>query len=89
MKSRTTERFRKAFARLPSHIQRRTRKAYRQFRDDPDHPSLDFKKVHPSRDIYSARVSLGYRALGVLTDDEIIWFWVGSHADYDHLLSQR
>jgi hypothetical protein len=89
VRSRTTERFRKAFAGLPERVQRRTRKAYRQFRDDPSHPSLEFKKVHAGRDIYSARVSLGYRALGVMSRDEIVWFWVGSHADYDRLLAQR
>ncbi len=33
------------------------------------------------------RVGIHYRALGVRTDDEIVWFWIGSHADYDGLLS--
>lgn len=89
MRSRTTERFRKAFARLPAHVQRQARKAYRQFQGDPNHPSLEFKKVHPSRPIYSARVSLGYRALGVIEGEEILRFWIGSHADYNRLLTQR
>lgn len=89
MKSRTTDRFRKAFAHLPGHVQRQTRKAYRTFRENPSHPSLEFKKVHSSREIYSVRVSLGYRALGVVSEDTIVWFWVGSHADYDRLLTQR
>jgi len=89
VKSKTTERFREAFARLPERVQRQTRKSYHQFRNNPNHPSLEFKKIHASRNIYSARVSLGYRALGVVSDDEIIWFWVGSHADYDRILAQR
>jgi hypothetical protein len=29
---------------------------------------------------------MGYRALGVRRDDTIVWFWIGSHADYDKLL---
>lgn len=58
------------------------------FEQDPSHPSLRFKKVHPSRPIYSARVSQQYRALGVVADDEIIWFWIGSHDDYEKLLAR-
>ena len=86
MTSKTTKRFRSAFAALPYHVQSQARKAYCPFRKDPDHPSLQFKKVHSSEPIYSARVSLGYRALAVRENEELIWFWIGSHAEYDRLL---
>jgi hypothetical protein len=46
------------------------------------------KQVHATRPIFSVRVGLGYRALGVREGDEMIWFWIGSHADYDQLLSR-
>lgn len=36
--------------------------------------------------LYSVRITDDYRALGVREDDDVIWLWVGSHADYDHLL---
>ena len=88
MNSHTTARFRKAFEQLPERVQRSARRAHRLFIRDPHHPSLQFKQVHPSRPIYSARVALGYRALGVQEGDDLIWFWIGSHADYDRLLSQ-
>jgi len=84
--SRTTERFRSAYAELPEHIRRRARAAYRLFLDNPQHPSLRFKQIHPTRPIYSARVGLGYRALAVLDGDLAVWFWIGTHADYDRLL---
>jgi len=84
--SRTTERFRSAFAELPDHIRRRARTAYRLFRDNPQHPSLRFKQIHAARPIYSARVGLGYRALAVLDGDVVVWFWIGTHAGYDRLL---
>jgi hypothetical protein len=86
--SRTSERFRLAFGRLPARVQTRARTAYRLFRQDPSHPSLRFKQVHPSRPIYSVRIGLAYRALGVRDGDEIIWFWIGSHSDYDQLLRE-
>jgi hypothetical protein len=84
--SKTSERFRSTFERLPPRVQSRARAAYRLFRRDPSHPSLQFKKIHPTRPIYSVRVGLAYRALGVREGDEIIWFWIGSHGDYDDLL---
>jgi hypothetical protein len=36
--------------------------------------------------VYSVRVGLGWRALGVREGDVMVWFWIGSHADYDRLL---
>lgn len=86
MRSVTTERFREALKRLPEETQRRARAAYRLFKEDPAHPSLRFKLVHTSRPIYSARVGLAYRALGVRDGENVIWFWIGSHADYDRLI---
>ncbi|AFZ31121.1 hypothetical protein Glo7428_2619 [Gloeocapsa sp. PCC 7428] len=88
MKSRTTTQFRKAFADLPEQVQEQAREAYRQFKQDPNYPSLRFKKVHPELPIYSARISKNYRAVGQLDGDAVIWFWVGSHAEYDKLISQ-
>jgi hypothetical protein len=88
VKSRTSERFRVALGRLPERVQDRAREAYRLFARDPAHPGLRFKSVHSSQPIYSVRIGLGYRALGVRTGDEIVWFWIGSHADYDDLLKQ-
>jgi hypothetical protein len=86
--SHTTERFRSAFGELPDKIQRSARRAYRVFLKDPSHPSLHFKQVHATRPIFSARVALGYRALCVREGEDCIWFWIGSHGDYDRLLSQ-
>jgi hypothetical protein len=86
--SRTTAQFRKAFAELPPGVQQQARRAYRLFRQNPAHASLLFKPVHPKRPIYSVRISLGYRAVGIFEGNEIVWFWIGSHSDYDRLLSQ-
>ena len=88
MNSRTTEGFRRAFSLLPAQIQQRARVAYLRFRRDPNHPSLQFKKVHTVRPVYSARVGLGYRVLGVREGETLVWFWIGSHAEYDRLLRQ-
>ena len=88
MRSRATPRFRARYRELPPEIRDRARKAYRLFRENPGHPSLHFKKVHDRDPVYSARVTLGYRTLGLLEDEEITWFWIGSHAEYDRLLDK-
>jgi hypothetical protein len=89
LKSRRTASFRKAFAALPEAVREQARVAYRRFQENPNHPGLRFKRVHPSDPVYSVRVGLGYRAVGVLEDDVMVWFWIGSHADYDDLLPRR
>ena len=86
MISKTTNRFREAYRRLPDHTQHRAREAYRRFKDSPHHPSLHFKHVHATRPIYAARVGLGHRAVGIVDGDVIVWFWIGTHAEYDRLL---
>jgi hypothetical protein len=88
VKSRTTKVFRRCLTDLPPDIRRQAVKAYRLWKQDPRHPSLQFKQVHPTKPIWSVRVALGWRALGVMKDRETIWFWIGSHADYDRLISQ-
>ncbi|MGC2657999.1 MAG: hypothetical protein WA324_08470 [Bryobacteraceae bacterium] len=86
MKSRATPRFWAAYRELPLEIRQVARKAYARFQNDPTHPSLNFKRVHPHEPVYSVRITLGYRALGLLNSGEVTWFWIGTHAGYDRLL---
>ncbi|WP_069790210.1 hypothetical protein A5482_009805 [Cyanobacterium sp. IPPAS B-1200] len=50
-----------------------------------------FKIVKAKENIWSVRIGIGWRALGVIRTDEdkIVWFWVGSHAEYDKMLAKR
>ena len=66
-------------------VQKQAREAYQLFKQNPYHPGLHFKRIDPKEPIYSVRVTLGYRAVGRYEGDTIIWFWIGSHADYDRL----
>jgi hypothetical protein len=88
MTSRTTRRFRGLFSALPSHVRRQAREAYRLFRQNPNHPGLRFKQVHPDPPLHSVRVGIGYRAVGVRDGNTVTWYWIGSHAEYDQLLRQ-
>lgn len=86
MKSRGTPRFWSAYRELPAGVRESARKAYSIFRVNPEHPGLRFKRVSEQEPVYSVRIGLGYRALGLFDGDEVTWFWIGSHADYDRLL---
>lgn len=88
MKSRTTRRFRKSFGELPGNIQEKARAAFKVWKTNPYHPSLRFKQVHSDEPIFSVRIGMGWRALGLRENDTVIWFWLGSHADYEKLMSR-
>lgn len=90
MRSLVAESFRKDLAKLPENIQTRARHAYGRFATDPFDPTLSFKRLNTKEPWWSVRISGGYRAVGSRVDkDTIVWFFIGSHADYDRLLSPR
>ncbi len=51
---------------------------------DPSHPSLHFKKVGK---YWSVRAGQSHRALGTEIKQGILWFWIGTHAEYDNLIN--
>jgi hypothetical protein len=71
------------FSALPLNIQELARKNFKLLKQNPGHPSLHFKKVG---NFVSARVGISYRVLGVKVPDGILWFWIGTHAEYDRII---
>jgi hypothetical protein len=86
VKSATTARFRAQYAAAPQAVRAKIQAAHALWLEDPGHPSLRFKKVHASQPIFSARVDLDWRALGLLDGETVVWFWVGPHSEYERLL---
>lgn len=87
MNSFTTARFWKLYAGLPEDVQRRADRAYELWQVNPHAHGLYFKRVGKQRPVYSVRIGLDYRALGILEDDGVLWFWIGPHNEYERLLS--
>ena len=85
--SHTNKQFRKLLQELPADVQKQARQAYSTWMRDPWHPSLRFKQIHATEPIYSVRVSMGWRTVGMRSGDTVIWYWIGSHADYDRLIA--
>lgn len=68
---------------LPPAVQRHADKSFERLKSDPKHPALHFKKVGK---LWSARVGQRHRAVAVQARDGFVWFWIGTHADYDQLV---
>ncbi len=86
MISKATRRFWKLYQKLPDPIRRLAVKNYRLWRDNPRHPSLDFKKLGGRAERFSIRVGDHYRALGHKVGDGIEWVWIGTHEEYNKLV---
>ncbi len=86
MKSKLTKQFRKRFARLPRDIQDQAKADYRLFKEDPYYHSLHFKCIDSQESLWSVRIGLHYRAVGVWEGDTILWYFIGTHEEYNHLL---
>jgi hypothetical protein len=81
---RATSRFWQCYRGLLAEVRELADRCY-QLRQDPRHPSLHFKKVGR---FWSVRIGLHYRALAVANGSDMIWFWIGSHAEYDQILGR-
>lgn len=83
MRHFTSPSFWACYRRLPADVRELADKNFELLKENPRHPSLHFKQIGEYR---SVRVSLRYRALAVEIPEGLVWFWIGSHSDYDKLL---
>ena len=86
MKSFCESEFWEQYEKLPSKIQDLADSKFALWTNDPNHASLEFKKVKGKPDWWSVRIGLTYRALCIRIDDKCNWFFIGSHADCDSLM---
>jgi len=71
------------YRQLPPEVRALADKNFKLLKAGSKHPSLHFKKIDR---LWSVRVGVHYRALGLDKPEGVVWFWIGSHADYDKLL---
>ena len=83
MPHHASARFWRAYEALPPAVQRLADRSYALLKIEPNHPSLHLKRVGR---FWSVRVGLHYRALGVDVEDGILWFWIGTRAEYEALV---
>ena len=83
----TLPRFWKYYHALPQEIRDLADRQFELLKSDPRHPSLHFKKVGRQKQLWSVRVGLFYRALGLDKPEGVVWVWIGPHGDYDKILA--
>ncbi|MEG3847700.1 hypothetical protein QT971_09785 [Microcoleus sp. herbarium19] len=83
MKSATLPSFWENYNSLDIRVKEQARKAYHLWLENPFHPSLHFKCINQEENIWSVRITRGYRSVGILQGDTVTWFWIGKHDDYE------
>ncbi len=83
MRHHASARFWRSYDALPEHVQRLADQNFTLLKSDPHHPSLHLKQVGR---FWSVRVGRSWPAIAVADGDDLVWFWIGSHAGYDKLL---
>jgi hypothetical protein len=88
LKHHATDAFWTCYEALPSHIRAQADRNFALLKANPAHPSL---KLKPVGRFWSVRIGLSWRALAVRdTETEtLVWFWIGSHAQYDQLVGRK
>jgi hypothetical protein len=87
MRHSTTPDFWRLYNALPLDVRQLADKNYDLLQADsshPSHPSLQFKEI---AGLWSVRVGLHYRAVAYRDGQNLFWFWIGSHAEYDKIIS--
>lgn len=87
MKYLALPRFWKHYRDLPEEGQELANQKFELLKSNPRHPSLHFKKIGARKQLWSVRIGLHYRALGRDKPEGVVWFWIGTHAEYDRLVS--
>ena len=72
------------YNKLPEEIKNLADKNYQILKENPNHPSLHFKKVD---EYWTVRIGLKYRAIAIQSDEHFIWFWIGNHTEYDKMIN--
>ena len=83
MKHLATPAFWQCYGKLPASVRKLADEQFGRLKNDARHPSLHLKKVGR---YFSVRVGLHHRALGVAVDEDVVWFWIGTHAEYDRMV---
>jgi hypothetical protein len=86
VKHHANPRFWRCYRALPTETRELADRNYEILKSNPKHGSLHFKKIGV---LWAVRVGLHYRALATEAGDDLVWFWIGTHAEYDKLVGRK
>ncbi len=88
--NRRTKAFRFLYDELPVQVQEAAKKAFALFLRDPAHASLRLHELKNNskgqhlNGSFSVSIGKQYRAIYVVEGNKNIWYWIGTHAKYNH-----
>ena len=86
MKHCATPRFWRCYQGVPEDVRDLADRNYELLKSDPTHRSLHLEKIGQ---YWSVRIGRSHRALAVEAGSDLVWFWLGSHAEYDRLVGRQ
>lgn len=86
MTHKATPQFWQCYEALSFDVRHLADKQFALLKSNADHPSLHLKRIGS---LWSVRVTIDYRALAIEKSDSLVWFWIGSHQDYDRLIRRK
>jgi hypothetical protein len=81
--SRVAPEFWQLYRELPAEIQFAARKAHQLCNANPAHPSLRLERLRADPRAWSVRITRDVRAVALRHGDEWLWFWIGTHKEFD------
>jgi len=78
-----TDSFWKLYRALPDSVRQEAKEAFRLFCRNAAHPGLSFERLRCDPESWSVRITRGFRAVGWKRQDSVVWYWIGSHAEFD------
>ena len=80
---KASNRFWECFSILPTSIQTRAKRNFEILKENPEYPSLHFKKIGM---FWSVRIGLKYRAIATEDEGDYTWVWIGTHDEYEKII---
>ena len=78
----------KNFDDLPDDIRKLAEQNYQLWKENSKNPGLRFKQIHKTQPVFSFRVGMKHRTVGVETPDgKLVWFWVGSFETFKQVIA--
>jgi hypothetical protein len=71
------------YSKLPKELKAASKEKFKLFLKDPRHPSLRFKPLKKDPDLWSVRVNISIRAVCYRKGEDLYWYWIGTHAEFD------
>jgi hypothetical protein len=81
--SRGTTDFWRLYHALSPEVRQAAQNAFQKFLDNPAHPSLQLERLRSDARVWSVRVTRNYRAVARRYENDWLWFWIGSHKEFD------